>query len=108
MDYREAIEAEIERLKGECHTPSGYDTWDHEKIWYLETVRDRLASNATPKLVYEQLKSDYSELKETVAAEEAHQTFDWYDDHYYAKLCSGRLQACEIAIKLYEDHGKSL
>ena len=103
MDYLEAIEKKIDELRAQADASPGLDTWDKAKIEYLEEVRDKLVNGTVPGLVYEQLKAELPALEGEVAREEAHATFDWYDDHYYEKLYSGRLQACKIAMELYEE-----
>lgn len=57
-------------------------------------IRDELERGVEPKAVYERLKAELPELEERVAGEEACYTFDWYDDHHYEKIYSGRLMAC--------------
>lgn len=103
MDYLEAIEEKVGELCARAEASPGLDTWDKAKIEYLEEVRDKLVNGTAPCLVYEQLKAELPALEEEVAHEEAHATFDWYDDHYYEKIYSGRLQACKIAMELYEE-----
>lgn len=50
----------------------------------------------------ERLKAELPELEERVVGEEASYTFDWYDDHHYEKVFSGRLKACHVLLELYE------
>ena len=52
--------------------------------------------------MYERLKTELPDLEEQVAGEEACYTFDWYDDHHYEKIFSGRLKACRALLELYE------
>lgn len=104
MGFLQAVEAEIEKLRArwEAEGPSSFDAWDKAEIEYLEGVRDELAGGVAPQAVHERLQADLPTLEEQVAREEACYTFDWYDDHYYEKIFSGRLRACRTALELYE------
>ena len=68
----------------------------------MEDARDELMRGIEPKAVYERLKAELPELEDRVAGEEACYTFDWYDDHHYEKVFSGRLKACRVLLELYE------
>lgn len=104
MDYLAAIEEKIVELRATAQSRefSSFDAWDQAEIEYLEEVRDRLARGMAPGLMYEELKNDLRGFEDEVAREEACPTFDWYDDHYHEKLCSGRLAACRAALEIYE------
>lgn len=80
---------------------SSFDTWDRAEIEYLEGVAHRLETESAPD-VYSTLLAELPALEEQVAREEGCYTFDWYDDHYYEKIYSGRLCGCKKAIALYD------
>lgn len=63
---------------------------------------DELKRGVKPEAMYERLKAELPDLEEQVAGEEACYTFDWYDDHHYEKIYSGRLMACRALLELYE------
>lgn len=104
MGFQEAVQKRIDekRAKRNARGPSDFDAWDSSELEYLEAVRDELKRGVEPETVYERLKAELSELEERVAGEEACYTFDWYDDHHYEKIYSGRLMACRALLELYE------
>lgn len=103
MDFMQAIANQIAGFeKSKAQGPSDFDAWDQAAIDYLAALKDRLEQGAKSSQIYEQLQRDLPTLKEQVEKEEALPTFDWYDDHYHLKIASGRLQACEGAIALFE------
>lgn len=102
--FLEAVQKKIDerQAKWDAQGPSDFDAWDKAEIEYLEGIRDELERGVEPKAVYERLKAELPELEERVAGEEACYTFDWYDDHHYEKIYSGRLMACRALLELYE------
>lgn len=104
MGFLEAIEKKIDekRAKWDAQGPSDFDAWDGAELEYMEDVRDELMRGVEPEAVYERLKAELPELEDRVAGEEASYTFDWYDDHHYEKVFSGRLKACRTLLELYE------
>ena len=104
MGFLEAIEKRIgeKRAKWDAQGPSDFDAWDNAELEYMEDARDELKRGVEPEAVYERLKAELPELEDRVAGEEACYTFDWYDDHHYEKIFSGRLKACRILLELYE------
>lgn len=104
MGFLEAIEKKIDekRVKWDAQGPSDFDAWDDAELEYMEDVRDELMRGVEPEAVYERLKAELPELEDRVAGEEASYTFDWYDDHHYEKVFSGRLKACRTLLELYE------
>ncbi len=104
MGFLEAIEKKIDekRVKWDAQGPSDFDAWDDAELEYMEDVRDELMRGVEPEAVYERLKAELPELEDRVAGEEASYTFDWYDDHHYEKVFSGRLKACCTLLELYE------
>ena len=104
MGFLEAIEKKIDekRVKWDAQGPSDFDAWDDAELEYMEDVRDELMRGVEPEAVYERLKAQLPELEDRVAGEEASYTFDWYDDHHYEKVFSGRLKAYRTLLKLYE------
>ena len=104
MDFVQAISNQIADFeKSKAQGPSDFDAWDQAAINYLTTLAQKLDQGTQPSEIYAQLQRDLPVLKEQVEKEEALPTFDWYDDHYHLKIASGRLQACEGAIALFED-----
>lgn len=104
MGFLEAVEKKIDekRVKWDAQGPSDFDAWDDAELEYMEDVRDELMRGVEPEAVYERLKAELPELEDRVAGEEASYTFDWYDDHHYEKVFSGRLKACRTLLELYE------
>ena len=104
MGFLEAIEKRIDekRAKWDAQGPSDLDAWDNAELEYMEDARDELMRGVEPEAVYERLKAELPELEERVVGEEASYTFDWYDDHHYEKVFSGRLKACHVLLELYE------
>lgn len=104
MGFLEAIEKRIgeKRAKRDAQGPSDFDAWDSAELEYMEDARDELMHGIEPEAVYERLKAELPELEDRVAGEEACYTFDWYDDHHYEKVFSGRLKACRVLLELYE------
>lgn len=104
MGFLEAIEKRIgeKRPKRDAQGPSDFDAWDSAELEYMEDARDELMRGIKPEAVYERLKAELPELEDRVAGEEACYTFDWYDDHHYEKVFSGRLKACRVLLELYE------
>lgn len=104
MGFLEAIEKRIgeKRPRRDAQGPSDFDAWDSAELEYMEDTRDELMRGIEPEAVYERLKAELPELEDRVAGEEACYTFDWYDDHHYEKVFSGRLKACRVLLELYE------
>ncbi len=104
MGFLEAVEKRIDekQARWDVRGPSDFDAWDKAEIEYLEGIRDQLLGGTSPQTIYERLQADLPQLEERVAAEEACYTFDWYDDHHYEKIFSGRLMACRALLELYE------
>ena len=104
MGFLEAIEKKVDekRAKWDAQGPSDFDAWDSAELEYMEDARDELMRGIEPGAVYERLKAELPELEDRVAGEEACYTFDWYDDHHYEKVFSGRLKACRVLLELYE------
>ncbi len=104
MGFLEAIEKRIDEKRAEwdARGPSDFDAWDSSELEYMENARDELKRGVEPEVVYARLKAELPELEERVAGEEACYTFDWYDDHHYEKIYSGRLMACRALLELYE------
>ena len=104
MGFLEAIEKRIgeKRPKRDAQGPSDFDAWDSAELEYMEDTRDELMRGIEPEAVYERLKAELPELEDRVAGEEACYTFDWYDDHHYVQVFSGRLKACRVLLELYE------
>lgn len=104
MRFQEAIEKRIDekQAKWNAQGPSDFDAWDNAELEYMENVRDELKRGVKPEAMYERLKAELPDLEEQVAGEEACYTFDWYDDHHYEKIYSGRLMACRALLELYE------
>lgn len=104
MGFLEAIEKRIgeKRAKWDVQGPSDFDAWDSAELEYMENARDELMCGVEPEAVYERLKAELPELEDRIAGEEASYTFDWYDDHHYEKVFSGRLKACRVLLELYE------
>ena len=104
MGFQEAIEKRIDekQAKWNAQGPSDFDAWDNAELEYMENVHDELKRGVKLEAMYERLKAELPELEERVAGEEACYTFDWYDDHHYEKIYSGRLMACRALLELYE------
>lgn len=84
----------------------GFDVWDRAEADYLRAVRERLAGGEDAADVRAWLAGELPRLEEEVAREEACPTFDWYDEHYHEKICSGRLAACRTALSLCEEDAR--
>ena len=82
----------------------GFDTWDIAAIEYLQMVIDRLDEDQDPQALLTWLRSEKPRLQEIAEEEDAHPTFDWYDEHYHVKIAMGRNSACGIALRLCETY----
>ena len=71
-------------------------------IEYLESISNELANGLDEDALRTKLEEELPRLDEEIAREEAGYTFDWYDDHHYEKIYSGRLMACRTLLELYE------
>lgn len=101
--YKTALEKTIAEYTAKADAAqSSFDAWDRAEIEYLEGVTHRLETESMQE-VYDALLAELPTLEEQVAREEGCYTFDWYDDHYYEKIYSGRLCGCKKAIALYEE-----
>lgn len=103
MDFKEAIARQIaEHEKSKSQSASDFDAWDQAAIDYLVNIKTQLDQGTSPQDIYQHLTNELAELQERVESEESIPTFDWYDDHYYLKIYSGQMQACQKALALYE------
>lgn len=102
LAYKTALEATIADYTAKADAAnSSFDVWDRAEIEYLEDVAHRLDTESAQH-IYNTLLTELPMLEEQVAREEGCYTFDWYDDHYYEKIYSGRLYGCKKAIALYD------
>lgn len=102
LAYKTALEATIADYTAKANAAnSSFDTWDRAEIEYLRDIVRRLDTESTEH-IYDALLAELPTLEEQVAREEGCYTFDWYDDHYYEKIYSGRLCGCKKAIALYD------
>ena len=102
MDFRAALGATINKLQAKADSSdSNFDAWDNAEIEYLQDIFERLETQSAQE-VFDALCIELPSLEEEVAREETCPTFDWYDDHYYEKIYSGRLCGCKKAIALYQ------
>ncbi len=101
--FREAIQARAAKVRTarESGADRSFDAWDAAELDYLEDVLRRLDQGESVESVYVRAAGELPELEERVAGEEAHSTFDWYDDHYYEKIYSGKLSACKAVLRAY-------
>ncbi len=101
LAYKTALEATIAECTAKADAAnSSLDVWDRAEIEYLRDIVHRLDTESAQH-VYNTLLTELPILEEQVAREEGCYTFDWYDDHYYEKIYSGRLCGCKKAIALY-------
>lgn len=56
-----------------------------------------------PEELLRRLRAELPELEEELAQELEHPTFDWYDEHYHAKVLEGVLDARRAVIELPEE-----
>lgn len=101
LAYKTALEATIADYTAKADAAnSSFDTWDRTETEYLRNIVHRLDTESAQH-VYNTLLTELPILEEQVAREEGCYTFDWYDDHYYEKIYSGRLCGCKKALALY-------
>jgi hypothetical protein len=106
VGFEETIAEKIEEFAARCRedgkiSPS-FDVWDYAAIDYLKELQESLAQGESATVAYERLKADLPRLEEEAERESVAPTFDLYDDHYHEKVCCGHLEACKVAIQLFE------
>ncbi len=109
MDIKEALQKRIADIRAGASQNGELDfsVWDQSETEYLQSIIDALGHGENPTAIHERLQAELPELEEDVAREDASYTFDWYDDHYYNKIYSGRLRACRFALALFEEQQKA-
>ncbi len=77
-------------------------TEDESEYAYLEALASRLRAGGDETGEIERLREALPKLVDEEEREEYAPTFDWYDEHYYARIYIGKICACRRAIALYE------
>lgn len=95
----DALEARIDVVEArKDEEDQSFAAWDRAEREYLQGVVARLRDGQSCEDALTQLKSDLPQLEAVVEREDYSPTFNWYDDHYYAKIYGGQLSACKHAL----------
>lgn len=104
MKWLELLEEAMAEMINQCERRNGYfcSTEDDSAYVYLGSIVNRLKAGSSESQEIKRLRKALPQLLETEEREEYRPTFDWYDEHHYARIAIGQIAACRRAINLYE------
>ena len=106
-EIAQALEARAARIESRRDEADGtnqrsFDVWDQSELEYLQGVIKRLRDGETCEALKAWLIGELTRLESEVEREDHCPTFDWYDDHHFAKIYGGQLAACKSALAIME------
>ena len=104
MKWLKLLEEAMAEMINRCERKNGYfcSTVDDSAYAYLESIVDRLKAGSSESQEIKRLRKALPQLLETEEREAYRPTFYWYDEHHYARIAVGQIEACRRAINLYE------
>ncbi len=102
QEIQQLIAACQSAFASECHSPF----LSHVRRAELEELQrlGLLLQKVGPEQLLQQLQAEESALQANLEQELDRPSFDWYDDHYYAKVLDGILTARHAVQSLLEQH----
>lgn len=111
MEILELMEQEIERCQAlfdENIEDSFYSYIYSSRLKDTRELTEKLRQGETPAELIEFLHAALPRAEQALQEEEEHPRFDWYDEHYYAKLIMGQIDAYKAVLKILENASAQL